>query len=242
LVQANKAGTLYLVPTALGGDAGGTLAPRTRERLFALTSFIVENAKSARRFLKAVGHPQPLQSIRMLTLDEHTPDAALRELIAPLEAGHDCGLLSEAGAPAVADPGARLVRLAHGRGIRVVPLIGPSALLLALMASGLNGQRFAFHGYLPVRTEERRRKLQELERESQRTAGTQMFIEAPYRNDALVRGILEACHDDTLLCIAADLSLPSESIQTRTVQAWRQAPPRLDRRPAVFLLYRPQKR
>lgn len=242
MVQANKAGTLYLVPTALGGDPGGTLAPGTRDRLFALSLFIVENAKSARQFLKAAGHPHPLQSIRMLTLDEHTPDAALRELIAPLGAGHDCGLLSEAGAPAVADPGARLVRLAHERGIRVVPLAGPSALLLALMASGLNGQRFTFHGYLPVRAEERRRKLQELERESQRTAGTQMFIEVPYRNDALVRGILEACRDDTLLCIAADLSLPSESIQTRTVEAWRRAPPRLDRRPAVFLLHRPQKR
>jgi len=233
-----KPGTLYLVPTAIGGDPAAVLPPQTRERLCALTVFIVENPRSARQFLKGAGYPHPLQGIAMLTLDEHTRVSALPDLLAPLLAGRNCGLLSDAGAPAVADPGALLIRLAHERGVPVVPLVGPSALLLALMASGLNGQRFAFHGYLPVRAEERREKLLELEAESRRRDVTQIFIEAPYRNDVLVRAVLEACHDDTLFCIAADLSLPSELISTRRIKDWRRTPLHLDRRPAVFLLYR----
>lgn len=230
-------GTLYLVPTALGGDPAAVLPPQTRERLFALTVFMVENAKSARQFLKGAGYPHALQSVTMLSLDEHTTASALPDLLAPLLAGRDCGLLSEAGAPAVADPGALLIRLAHEHAVPVVPLVGPSALLLALMASGLNGQRFAFHGYLPVRTDERRKKLRELEADSRRCDATQIFIETPYRNDALVRDLLEACRDQTLLCIAAELSLPSQLIGTRTIADWRKAPPSLERRPAVFLLY-----
>lgn len=237
-----KLGTLYLIPTALGGEANNVLPASTRDRLFTLSSFIVENPKNARQFLKGVGYPHALPGVQMSTLDEHTPDAVLPELLAPLLGGIDCGLLSDAGCPAVADPGALLVRLAHEHGIRVVPLVGPSAVLLALMAAGLNGQRFAFHGYLPVRAEERHAKLQELERESQRADCAHVFIEAPYRNDALLRGILDACYSDTLLCIATDLSMPSESIRTQSVQAWRKLPPLLHRRPTVFLLYRPQKR
>jgi 16S rRNA (cytidine1402-2'-O)-methyltransferase len=235
-------GTLYLVPTTLGGDAAAALPERTLSRLYALHVFIVEDAKSARQFLKTVRYPHPLQQVRMLTLNEHTPEAVLPELLTPLLEGEDCGLLAEAGCPAVADPGALLVRLTHQRGIRVVPLVGPSALLLALMASGLNGQRFTFHGYLPVRANARRRKLQELENDSVRNDCTQMFIEAPYRNDATFRAVLEACRDDTLVCIAADLSMATESIGTRAVKAWRSDQPMLDRRPTVFLLYSTQKR
>ncbi|MGQ0523483.1 MAG: SAM-dependent methyltransferase [Betaproteobacteria bacterium] len=235
-------GTLYLVPTTLGGDAAAALPESTLSRLCALRSFIVEDAKSARHFLKAVRYPHPLQQVQMRTLNEHTPEVVLPELLTPMLEGEDCGLLAEAGCPAVADPGALLVRLAHRRGIRVVPLVGPSALLLALMASGLNGQRFAFHGYLPVHADARRRKLQELEHDSVRSDCTQMFIEAPYRNDAMFRAVLEACRDDTLVCIAADLSMATESIATRTVEAWRGDQPTLDRRPTVFLLYSAQKR
>jgi 16S rRNA (cytidine1402-2'-O)-methyltransferase len=234
----DKAGTLYLIPTGLGGDARTILPDSTLRELSTLTCFIVEDAKSARHFLKAVGYPHALQSVQTQTLDEHTPAAALVELLAPLLAGQDRGLLSEAGCPAVADPGALLVRLAHEHGIRVVPLVGPSAPLLALMASGLNGQRFAFHGYLPVDREERRTKLQALESESQRADRTQIFIEAPYRNDALLRAVLDACREDTLICLATDITLASESIRTRSVKAWRNAPPVLNRRPTVFLLYR----
>jgi 16S rRNA (cytidine1402-2'-O)-methyltransferase len=214
------------------------LPDSTLRELSTLTCFIVEDAKSARHFLKAVGYPHALQSVQTQTLDEHTPAAALVELLAPLLAGQDRGLLSEAGCPAVADPGAQLVRLAHEHGIRVVPLVGPSAPLLALMASGLNGQRFAFHGYLPVEREERRTKLQALESESQRADRTQIFIEAPYRNDALLRAVLDACREDTLICLATDITLASESIRTRSVKAWRNTPPVLNRRPTVFLLYR----
>lgn len=234
-----KPGTLYLIPTSLGGDDARTVLPeRTVCRLSTLTWFIVENPKSARHFLKAAGYPHPLRSVELRTLDEHTPEAALPGLLEPLLAGRDGGLLSEAGCPAVADPGAMLIRFAHQRCIRVVPLVGPSAVLLGLMASGLNGQRFAFHGYLPVDKEERRLKLRELERESQRADRTQVFIEAPYRNDALLHAILDACREDTLLCLATDITLASESIRTQPILSWKKAPPELGRRPTVFLLYR----
>jgi len=234
-----KSGTLYLIPTALGGDDARTILPESTLRaLGSLDCFIVENPKSARHFLKAASYPHALQGVQMQVLDEHTPEAAIADLLAPVLAGRDCGLLSEAGCPAVADPGAMLVRRAHECGIRVAPLVGPSAILLALMASGMNGQRFAFHGYLPVAREERRIRLQELESESQRVDRTQIFIEAPYRNDAVLHAILDACRADTLLCLATDITLPSESIHTRTISAWKKKPLELNRRPTVFLLYR----
>lgn len=238
----SRPGTLYLVPTGLGGDARVVLPENTMNRLRMLRSFIVENAKSARQFLKSAGYPHPLQEVRMQTLDEHTPDAMLPELLAPVLAGEDCGLLSEAGCPAVADPGALLVRLAHEQGVRVIPLVGPSAVLLALMASGLNGQRFAFHGYLPVHADQRRKTVEELESDSGRNDRTQIFIEAPYRNNATFRGLLDSCHDDTLVCVATDISMSTESIRTCSVKTWRKAPPDLHRRPTVFLLYAFQKR
>ncbi|MGQ0749089.1 MAG: SAM-dependent methyltransferase [Betaproteobacteria bacterium] len=235
-------GTLYLVPTALGGEPAAVLPPSTLIRLHLLHFFIVENAKSARQFLKAAGYPHPLQQVRMQTLDAHTAERMLPALLAPILEGTDCALLSEAGCPAIADPGAPLIRLAHQRGIRVVPLVGPSAVLLALMASGLNGQRFAFHGYLPVQSDKRRARLVELENDSRRLDRTQIFIETPYRNDATFRAILDTCGEETLVCVATDLSTATECIGTRAVRAWRNAPPRLDRRPTVFLLYAAQKR
>jgi 16S rRNA (cytidine1402-2'-O)-methyltransferase len=231
-------GILYLVPSGLGGDAAPLLPPATLEVLRRLKCFIAENPKTARAFLKAAGYSQPLQGLVMQTLNEHTPLHTSGELLRPLEAGVDCGLLSEAGCPAVADPGAALVRRAHAVGIRVVPLVGPSALLLALMASGLNGQRFAFHGYLPVERAARAKKLAELERESERAGVAQIFIETPYRNDVLLDGILTACRGDTLLCVAVDLTLATECIRTLPVSDWKTRRPNLDRRPAVFLLYR----
>lgn len=231
-------GTLYLIPTALGGiEASAVLPGATLRALSRLTNFIVENPKAARQFLKAVGYPHPLQDLDFRTLDEHTPEPRLPELLAPLLASRDCGLLSEAGCPAVADPGAALIRLAHAHGIRVVPLVGPSAVLLALMSSGMNGQRFVFHGYLPVDKEQRRGKLRDLERDSLREDRTQIFIEAPYRNQSLLQAVLETCRDDILLCLATELTLPTETILTRTIAAWRTKPPDLNRRPTVFLLY-----
>lgn len=232
-------GILYLIPVALGSDAVvSVLSPALVDKLPGLRHFIVENPKSARQFLKAAAYPHPLSSTEFLVLDEHTAPAQLPQLLAPLLAGHDCGLVSEAGCPAVADPGAALVRQAHAQGIRVVPLVGPSALLLALMASGMNGQRFAFHGYLPIDTEEKRRKIQELEHAARQADATQIFIEAPYRNQALLKTLLETCQPDTLLCLATDLTLASETIRTQTVAQWKKAPPEINRRPTVFLLYR----
>ena len=231
------AGTLYLIPVALyEGATLDTLPPATLAVMRKLDTFIVENAKSARHFLKAAGYPRPLQQARFHVLDEHTRETALDALIAPLLAGEDCGLMSEAGCPAVADPGAALVRRAHAAGIRVAPLAGPSSILLALMACGMDGQRFAFHGYLPVDKAQRSLTIKALDAAA--GAATQIFIETPYRNAALLQALIENCRPDTLLCVAADLTGPSEFVATRTVAAWEKKPPLLDRQPAVFLLYR----
>jgi 16S rRNA (cytidine1402-2'-O)-methyltransferase len=233
------AGTLYLLPTALGGDNALAVLPAcTLEVLARVRHFIVENPRSARAFLKAVRFPASIRDAHISTLDEHTQAPEVPVLLEPLLAGLDCALLSEAGCPAVADPGAALVRLAHEYGIRVKPLVGPSALLLALMASGLNGQRFAFHGYLPVPPSERSKRILQLESESEARQTTQVFIEAPYRNDALLDAILATCRPDTLIGIASDLTLPTEYVRTDTIAAWARERPRLDRRPTVFLLLR----
>lgn len=231
-------GALYLLPTDLGESAAPAIPEHSLEHARRLNHFIAENPKTARAFLKRIGYPQPLNSVTITTLDKDTPQSAIPELLEPLRDGHDAALVSEAGCPAVADPGALLVQAAHEAGIRVVPLAGPSAILLALMASGLNGQRFTFHGYLPVDAAARLAKIRELEQRAVRDDATQIFIETPYRNDALLRALLEHCSDKTLLCVAADLTLPTESIATRPVAGWRKRSPALNRRPAVFLLYR----
>lgn len=232
------AGTLYLIPVPLGPTPPqDSLHPAVLATIRPLTHFVVEQAKTARAFLKAAGTEQPLQALQLEELNEHTRPDALDRLLAPLRAGHDIGLLSEAGCPAVADPGANLVAAAQQEDIRVVPLIGPSSLLLALMASGLNGQRFAFQGYLPAKEGERLKALRELESESRKRQQTQLFIETPYRNLQMFDGILAACQATTRLTVATDLTLPSESVKTRTIAQWKkQTPPDIERRPTVFLL------
>lgn len=232
-------GTLYLLPTPLGAGALAAVMPaRTLEVLSRIRHFIAENPRTARAVLKAAAFPVPVQEAHIATLDEHTPASQLESLLEPALNGFDCAVLSEAGCPAVADPGAGLVRLAHARGVKVAPLVGPSALLLALMASGMSGQHFAFHGYLPVNAQERARRLTALETESERGGVTQMFIEAPYRNEVLFDAIVAHCRRDTLLCVASDLTLESEFVRTRTVMEWQSDRPPLNRRPTVFLLYR----
>jgi len=231
------AGTLFLIPTTLGeSDLGAVIPQDVQQRLRTLEYFVAENPKTARAYLKQAGTSRPLQELHIATLNEHTPDAAIAGLAAPLLAGHDLGVMSEAGCPGVADPGAKLVLYAQRHGIRVVPLVGPSSILLALMASGLNGQRFVFHGYLPVADGEREKALRELEKQSRRLNQTQIFIETPYRNQKLLRGILDACAGATLLCIAAEITLSGEDIRTMSVAEWKKHPPQLDRRPALFLL------
>jgi 16S rRNA (cytidine1402-2'-O)-methyltransferase len=231
-------GTLYLIPVPIGPSAPQeSLTPGVLATIRPLGHFVVEQAKTARAFLKAAGTDKPLQELELKELNEHTKSDALSDLLAPLRAGLDVGLLSEAGCPAVADPGANLVALAQQENIRVVPLIGPSSLLLALMASGLNGQRFAFQGYLPAKEAERTKALHDLESESRKRSQTQMFIETPYRNRAMFDAILATCQPGTRLTVATDLTQPGETIRTQTIQHWKkQTPPDIERRPSVFLL------
>jgi 16S rRNA (cytidine1402-2'-O)-methyltransferase len=220
---------LYAIPTSLGGAAADALPVSSLEVVKSLRDFAAENAKSARAFLAQVG-----LNVRELKIEVIAEDTST--LLKPLREGRPMGLLSEAGCPAIADPGAALVDAAHDEGFRVVPLIGPSSIILALMASGLEGQRFAFCGYLPREPAERVRRIRELENRSRKELETEIFIETPYRSDVLLAALLESCRPQTRVCVAADLTLPGESITTRTVAQWRRAKPLLGRRPAVFLL------
>ncbi|MDN3579158.1 SAM-dependent methyltransferase [Chitinimonas viridis] len=232
-------GTLYLVPAPLGeGTLEAILPQDVRTLANRIDHWVVENAKTARRFLKLYGPERVIAELKMMELNEHSKESELAALLAPLEAGHDVGVISEAGCPGVADPGANLVRLAHRRGIRVVPLVGPSSILLALMAAGASGQRFRFHGYLPVETGPRQERLRELERDSSRFDEAQLFIETPYRNDAMVDAILQACKPATQLTVARDLSCNDELIVSQTLSSWKsQVRPDLKKRPAMFVLY-----
>jgi 16S rRNA (cytidine1402-2'-O)-methyltransferase len=229
---------LYLLPCGLaeGAPPEAVLPAPAIATIRSLREFVVENAKSARRFLADCGHPGPMASIAMGVLDEHTQAKDVSALLAPLRAGRSLGLLSEAGAPAVADPGAMLVAAAHAEGFRVVPVVGPSSILLALMASGLDGQRFRFAGYLPVPAAERQAAIRDLEARSAKARETQIFIETPYRNDALLADLMATLGADTRLAIAADLTGPTESIRMARIAEWRKQPVRPGRRPAIFLV------
>lgn len=229
--------SLFLIPAPLSDEPETTFAtPALLEAVHALTYFVVENAKSSRATLKRYAYPRPLAEAHLLTLNEHSRAADVRAALAPLLAGQDVGLMSEAGCPAVADPGADLVRLAHQHGIRVVPLVGPSSILLALMASGLNGQRFRFCGYLPVERVARIDGIRMLEERSRRDDETQIFIETPYRNASLFASLLEACQPTTLLCVATDVTGAQQFIRTCSIRDWRAKPIEPQRLPTVFLL------
>lgn len=233
------AGIVHMVPVLLAADgaAADALPPAVVAAIHGLRMFAAENPKSARAFLKAVGHPGPMQAIRIEPLDALTSAEAIDSWLDRVKAGEDLGVVSEAGCPGVADPGALVARRAHARGLRVRPLVGPSSVLLALMASGLEGQRFIFHGYLPAREPARAQALKSVERRSRERRETQIFIETPYRNEALFGALLSACSPATRLCLASDLTAPGETIATRTVSAWRTSPrPILHDHPTVFLL------
>ena len=236
-MSSDAAGSLYLLPNSLGDTPPEAVIPaRALHRARSLDYFIAENPKSARAFLKRVGSGRALRDVLVQRLDHNTPPGEVAALLGPVLLGRDAGLLSEAGLPAIADPGAPLVRLAHENGLRVVPLSGPSSILLALSASGLEGQRFAFHGYLPIERTALASGLKDLERQSARLRQTQIFIETPYRNDRTLSTMLRALGPRTLLCIATDLTLESETVRTRTVAAWRTQSLQLKGRPTVFLL------
>lgn len=233
-----KAGRLYLIPVPLGpSPLLGSLPEPVLARARGLKHFVAENAKTGRAFLKALPCDSPLQQITIRELNEHTPANVLPELLSPALSGSDLGLISEAGCPAVADPGSALVALAHREGVQVIPMVGPCSLVLALMASGLSGQSFAFHGYLPSEAQEREKRLRELEKESRQQQRTQIFIETPYRNRQMLAALVQTCAPSTRVCVATDLSLDEEQITTRTVSEWRrQQHPEISRRPTVFLL------
>jgi len=271
---AATTGTLYMIPTPIAeGDPWMQLPVSTGETLRRLDHFVVEELRTARRFLSAAGvagaagtgglvgvarvsgtsrigrsgcstgaghtsHPgKPIDTLHLAVLNEHTPPEELARLVEPLLAGHDVGLLSEAGTPGVADPGADLAALCHARGIKVVPLSGPCSIILALSASGLNGQSFAFNGYLPVKPPERAKAIRHYERRAQTEGQSQIFIEAPYRNSKLLDDLLSTLAPATRLTMAVDLLGPSQMVRTATVAAWRKAPkPDINKRPAVFII------
>ena len=230
---------LYLIPTPLGAPDTPCLLPHEQAQITGLTDFVVEAEKTARAHLKHLGITTPIRELNLQTLNEHTDLKTLPELLKPLQEGRSMGILSEAGCPAVADPGANLVALAHRHGYEVRPLVGPSSLLLALMASGANGQNFAFKGYLPSEKSERIAALKSLEQRSRQQNETQIFIETPYRNDALLTDALETLYPETRLCTVTDLTLPSQEIISQTVAAWRKLKtlPNLKKRPTIFVLY-----
>ncbi|MBD2770211.1 SAM-dependent methyltransferase [Hymenobacter sp. BT664] len=231
--------TLFLLPTPLAEDtAPQVLPPQVVAAVAALPYFLAENARTARRFVKSVAPQRVIENIRFTVIDKDSPDAAVRAALVPLvKEGIDGGILSEAGCPGIADPGAALVREAHRLGIKVVPLVGPSSLLLALMASGLNGQQFAFHGYLPIEKALRVAALKALEKEAQQRQQSQLFIETPYRNGALFADLLAHLQPGTRLCVAADITGAGEFIRTLPVADWRRLPvPELHKIPTVFVL------
>lgn len=230
-------GTLYLIPTPLGPEGDTVLPAYVIEAIHRLDVFIVEKAKTARRFISGQQHPRPISELTIFELNKKTEAHEWPQFLRAAETGTDTGLLSEAGCPGVADPGAEIVQLAHQRGIPVVPLVGPSSILLSLMASGLNGQSFTFHGYLSPKRELIGRDLKKLEQQAKRLRQTQIFIETPYRNGQIFEQALKQLHADTRFCVATDLTLPTESIRTLTIRQWRlQAIPDFHKRPTVFLL------
>ena len=230
-------GRLFLIPSPLGdNDPAEVIPSAVLDVLKGLDTFVVEELRSARRYLSRAGLRGHIEDLRLVTLNEHTSPEEVREMEALFQDGKDVGLITEAGLPAVADPGSALVALCHDKGITVVPLTGPSSLMLALMASGLNGQSFAFCGYLPAKSEERKAAIRKIEKLSASARQTQIFIETPYRNDSLFSDLLQICQAGTRLCVAADITLPTAFIKTMTVARWRKENLTIGKRPCVFLI------
>jgi len=229
-------GTLYLIPTSLGdGPLSQILPPHLLEIANTIDHYVAEDIRTARRFLSKLGVDKPIQTLEFYSLNKRTQQDEITALLEPALNGKNLGMMSEAGCPGIADPGADLVREAHIKGVKVVPLVGPSSLLLALMASGLNGQEFTFNGYLPKDSRLRREALVRLEKLALRGA-TQLWIETPYRNQQMFDDVLKSCAGNTRLCVATDITLQTESIVTRPVSQWKKHPPSFKKRPTVFLL------
>lgn len=233
-------GTIYLIPTTLGitAETADVIPVKINQVINTIDEYIVENEKSARHYLKKIGIVKPLQEIILHPLNQHTNPHQISGYLNSINLGKSIGIISEAGCPGIADPGAEVVKLAHERNIKVVPLVGPSSIFLALMASGFNGQSFTFHGYLPKERSERIKKIKDIERLAKEKSQTQLFIETPYRNTHVLDDILTNCDNNTRLCIACDITLPTEFIKTRSVASWKKQIPDINKRPAIFLIYK----
>ena len=232
-------GTIYLIPTPLSPENPEISIPlRVISIIHSLDSFIVEELRTARRFLRKTGYTRSFDEVSLQVLNEHTPDMEHKAMLNIVLQGKNTGIMSEAGMPGIADPGAELIRLAHELGIEVVPLPGTSSIILALAASGMNGQNFVFHGYLPVKPHDREKKIREIELESLQKNQTQIFIETPYRNEQMFRSLIKVCGHNTLICIACNLTDPDEYVKTLEVKKWKEKNPEIRKKPAVFLLYR----
>lgn len=230
---------LYLIPNLLGDTPVENVLPSyNREVILGIRHFIVEDVRTARRFLKRVERSIDIDAISFFTLNVHTKAEEISGMLEPLECGFSMGVISEAGCPAVADPGADVVAVAQSKGIKVVPLVGPSSIILSVMASGFNGQSFAFNGYLPIEQSERLKRLKQLEQRAYSENQTQVFIETPYRNNKMMQDILSACRPETRVCVASNLTCTDESAITRTVQAWKKTATELPKVPSIFLIYK----
>lgn len=238
MAGTNTYGKLYLIPTPLGGDDPQRCVPTFNiDILVNIRHFVVEELRTARRFLRQVIPTFPIDDCEFQLLNEHTTHINSLEMLAPILNGNDMALLSEAGLPCVADPGSLLVTAAHNKGIQVIPLVGASSLMLALMASGLSGQHFCFHGYLPTDKQQLTVKIRNMEMQSVKNNQSQIFMEAPYRNNQLLQHLLEVCMPDTQLCIACNLTLPGEYVSTKSIKDWRKSPlPQLHKQNTVFIL------
>ena len=231
-------GKLYLIPTTLGEcSVDGVIPASVKSIISNLNIFIVENIRTARRYIRKIDADKSIDDLTFFVLNKHTGKEQLPEFLAPIKEGRDVGVITEAGVPGIADPGEDIVRMAHEQEINVVPLTGPSSIILALMGSGLNGENFAFNGYLPIQSNERIKKLKIIEKRSHQENQTQIFMETPYRNNQMLKDILEHCRDHTLLCIASNITLENESIQTMSIKEWKKSVPDLNKQPAIFLLY-----
>ena len=232
-------GKLYLIPTRLGDNAPLEVLPISIKKIIELLDeYIVENEKTARNFIKKISPNKSQPSLKIHVLNKFTQTIELEEFLDSCNEGESVGLLSEAGCPAIADPGSEIVKLAHQQDIKVVPMVGPSSILLAMMASGMNGQKFKFNGYLPVDNVERKKALKALERESSNSNTSQIFIETPYRNNKILEEICKSLLPETNICIAADITLPTEYIKTKTVSEWKKQNIDLHKRPTIFIIHK----
>lgn len=230
---------LYLIPVTLGDTEIDRVLPSyNAEVIMSIKHFIVENVRTARRFLKKVNKDIDIDSLTFVELNKHTSPESISTYLEPLVKGSSVGVISEAGCPAIADPGADVVAIAQRKGLRVIPLIGPSSIILSLMASGFNGQSFAFHGYLPIDKSERAKKIKTLEQHIYSDNQTQIFIETPYRNNKMMEDLLTFCRPQTKLCIASDITCEGEFIKTRTLKDWKGKMPDLSKVPCIFLIYK----